>query len=174
MRIKVAHFLMIWHCEFGLTGGSEQVALSIMTLRNSTRPISQISESRKKSGLVDINVLTMVLRQQQKAIQRGLAQFHTVPPVWQRRLLHQEIHDHLPEGCKCSSISASYCVITYVVLQYRSKVAADWQGSNTNTPTIRSEAGSADWTMAEVQEFVPSGFEGAHVVSRDRSCRSSF
>lgn len=115
----------------------------------------------------------MVLRQQQKTIQRGLAQLHTVPPVWQWRLF-QEIHNHLPEGCKCGSISASYCVITYVALQCRNKVAADWQGSNTNTPTIRSEAGSADWTMAEVQEFVPSGFEGAHVVSRDRSCRSAF
>jgi hypothetical protein len=40
------------------------------------------------------------------------------------------------------------------------------QGSNTSTPTMRQEAGTPDWTLAEVQEFVPQGFEGAHVVSR--------
>lgn len=31
---------------------------------------------------------------------------------------------------------------------------------------MRQEAGTPDWTLAEVQEFVPQGFEGAHVVSR--------
>lgn len=39
------------------------------------------------------------------------------------------------------------------------------QGSNTSTPTGRTELGSADWTVADVQEFVPQGFDGAHVVS---------
>lgn len=38
----------------------------------------------------------------------------------------------------------------------------DDKGSNTSTPTARQEA---DWTVADVQEFVPQGFEGAHVVS---------
>ncbi|KAJ5682615.1 PAB-dependent poly(A)-specific ribonuclease subunit 3 [Penicillium macrosclerotiorum] len=37
--------------------------------------------------------------------------------------------------------------------------------SNTSTPTARQEAGTPDWTVAEVQEFVPQGFEGAHVAS---------
>jgi PAB-dependent poly(A)-specific ribonuclease subunit 3 len=41
--------------------------------------------------------------------------------------------------------------------------------SNTSTPTGRQEAGTPDWTVADVQEFVPQGFEGAHVVSRSRS-----
>ncbi|KAJ5147117.1 PAN2-PAN3 deadenylation complex subunit PAN3 [Penicillium atrosanguineum] len=35
--------------------------------------------------------------------------------------------------------------------------------SNTSTPTMRQEPGTPDWTLAEVQEFVPGGFEGAHV-----------
>ena len=30
---------------------------------------------------------------------------------------------------------------------------------------MRQEPGTPDWTLAEVQEFVPGGFEGAHVVS---------
>lgn len=37
------------------------------------------------------------------------------------------------------------------------------KGSNTSTPTTRSE-GVQDWAVADVQEFVPQGFE--HVVSR--------
>ena len=37
------------------------------------------------------------------------------------------------------------------------------KGSNTSTPTTRSEA-VQDWAVADVQEFVPQGFE--HVVSR--------
>jgi len=37
------------------------------------------------------------------------------------------------------------------------------KGSNTSTPTGRSEA-VQDWAVADVQEFVPQGFE--HVVSR--------
>jgi PAB-dependent poly(A)-specific ribonuclease subunit 3 len=37
------------------------------------------------------------------------------------------------------------------------------KGSNTSTP--RQEVGTPDWSMAEVQEFVPQGFEGAHMVS---------
>ncbi|CAI7660562.1 unnamed protein product [Penicillium manginii] len=35
------------------------------------------------------------------------------------------------------------------------------KGSNTSTP--RQEVGTPDWSMAEVQEFVPQGFEGAHM-----------
>lgn len=42
------------------------------------------------------------------------------------------------------------------------------KGSNTSTP--RQEVGTPDWSMAEVQEFVPQGFEGAHLVSS--FCRS--
>lgn len=34
---------------------------------------------------------------------------------------------------------------------------------------MRPETATPDWTMTEVQEFVPSGFEGAHVVRYDRS-----
>ena len=37
------------------------------------------------------------------------------------------------------------------------------KGSNTSTP--RQEVGTPDWSMAEVQEFIPQGFEGAHMVS---------
>lgn len=37
------------------------------------------------------------------------------------------------------------------------------KGSNTSTPTTRSEA-VQDWAVADVQEFIPQGFE--HVVSR--------
>ncbi|KAJ5975981.1 PAB-dependent poly(A)-specific ribonuclease subunit 3 [Penicillium waksmanii] len=37
------------------------------------------------------------------------------------------------------------------------------KGSNTSTP--RQEVGTPDWSMAEVQEFVPQGFEGAHMSS---------
>ncbi|KAJ5578429.1 PAN2-PAN3 deadenylation complex subunit PAN3 [Penicillium hispanicum] len=36
--------------------------------------------------------------------------------------------------------------------------------SNTSTPTLRQEAGTPDWTVAEVQEFVPQGFDGTHVA----------
>lgn len=40
------------------------------------------------------------------------------------------------------------------------------QGSNTSTPTGRQEIATPDWaTVAEVQEFVPQGFDGSHVVS---------
>ncbi|KAF3398067.1 PAB-dependent poly [Penicillium rolfsii] len=35
--------------------------------------------------------------------------------------------------------------------------------SNSSTPTGRQEVGTPDWTVADVQEFVPQGFEGAHV-----------
>ncbi|OQD78146.1 hypothetical protein PENDEC_c001G04119 [Penicillium decumbens] len=35
--------------------------------------------------------------------------------------------------------------------------------SNTSTPTMRQETGTPDWTLAEVQEFVPQGFEASHV-----------
>jgi len=31
---------------------------------------------------------------------------------------------------------------------------------------MRQETGTPDWTLAEVQEFVPQGFEASHVVSR--------
>ncbi|KAJ5450525.1 PAN2-PAN3 deadenylation complex subunit PAN3 [Penicillium daleae] len=41
--------------------------------------------------------------------------------------------------------------------------------SSTSTPTGRQEVGTPDWTVADVQEFVPQGFDGAHVVSRPLS-----
>lgn len=38
------------------------------------------------------------------------------------------------------------------------------KGSNTSTPTMRQDLGNAEWTVAEAQEFVPGGFDAAHVV----------
>lgn len=145
-----------------------------MTLRNSARRISQISEFCGGYGLIETDVLMVVLHQQQEAFQRRLAEFHSIPLVWQRHFCLQKIHNHLPEGCERGSISAANCIITYVFLRCKSSVPADLQGSNTSTPTMRPEAGTPDWTVAEVQEFVPSGFEGTHVVSLDRSCHLSF
>lgn len=113
-----------------------------------------------------ISILTVVSVQQQKTIQRGLTQLYPIPLVRQRRIRLEEIHRHFSQSCKCSSISTQNCVIPYAVL--RSGIGFSLltdKGSNTSTPTLRQEAGTPDWTVADVQEFVPSGFEGAHVVS---------
>lgn len=113
-----------------------------------------------------IGILMVLSVQQQKAIQRGLTQFYPIPLVRQRRIRLEEIHRHFSQSCKCGSISTQNCVIPYAVLR-----SGIWfslltgKGSNTSTPTMRQEAGTPDWTVADVQEFVPSGFEGAHVVS---------
>lgn len=37
--------------------------------------------------------------------------------------------------------------------------------SRSNASTPRQEVGTPDWSMAEVQEFVPQGFEGSHISS---------
>ncbi|KAE8151961.1 PAB-dependent poly(A)-specific ribonuclease subunit pan3 [Aspergillus avenaceus] len=39
------------------------------------------------------------------------------------------------------------------------------RGSNTSTPSGRAETMTPDWSVAEVQEFVPQGFEATHMAS---------
>jgi hypothetical protein len=38
--------------------------------------------------------------------------------------------------------------------------------SNASTPGLRQDTVTPDWTVAEVQEFVPQGFDNSHLVSR--------
>jgi PAB-dependent poly(A)-specific ribonuclease subunit 3 len=40
------------------------------------------------------------------------------------------------------------------------------EGSNASTPGLRQDTVTPDWTVAEVQEFVPQGFDNSHLVSR--------
>lgn len=44
--------------------------------------------------------------------------------------------------------------------------------SNASTPGLRQDTVTPDWTVAEVQEFVPQGFDNSHLVSRAFLCSS--
>lgn len=75
------------------------------------------------------------------------------PPLYLQRLLVQLLFN----------LEQPHHVCALCEEQGRFKALTLEKGSNTSTPTTRSEA-VQDWAVADVQEFVPQGFE--HVVSR--------
>lgn len=50
-----------------------------------------------------------------------------------------------------------------------SHVSLSRVGSNAGTPPVAQESATPDWTAADVTEFVPQGFDTAHVVSSPKS-----